>query len=185
MLVYYKKYALGTDQGPSLGSVPIKKITETNLHGLMYCPLYNLFAKNFRHRFKDEIKKTSLEGISGLVTRHPIYRLISSWNDKFSFNSTKGPCLNRPDRITVPTRWTMIADCKPDRANNVLTVRSSMFRDQVSDMDWNGWMKIFQWKLFLILSEFSQTGRMFWLSPLVYLGCIPRILIFSTPRNRS
>ena len=57
MIIIYKKFALGTDQGPSW----------------------------------DEVKKTSLEGISGLVTRHPIYRLISSWNDKFSYNSTKGP----------------------------------------------------------------------------------------------
>ena len=39
---------------------------------------------------KDEVSKASLEGISGLVTRHPIYRLISSWNDKFSYNSTSG-----------------------------------------------------------------------------------------------
>ena len=38
----------------------------------------------------DEVRKASLEGISGLVTRHPIYRLISSWNDKFSYNSTAG-----------------------------------------------------------------------------------------------
>ena len=33
----------------------------------------------------DQIKKLSLEGISGIVTRHPIYRLISSWNDKFRY----------------------------------------------------------------------------------------------------
>lgn len=38
----------------------------------------------------DQIKKLSTEGISGIVTRHPIYRLISSWNDKFSYNSTGG-----------------------------------------------------------------------------------------------
>ena len=38
----------------------------------------------------DEVLKASLEGISGLVTRHPIYRLISSWNDKFGYNSTSG-----------------------------------------------------------------------------------------------
>ena len=33
----------------------------------------------------DQIKKLSSEGISGIVTRHPIYRLISSWNDKFRY----------------------------------------------------------------------------------------------------
>ena len=33
----------------------------------------------------EQIKKLSLEGISGIVTRHPIYRLISSWNDKFRY----------------------------------------------------------------------------------------------------
>lgn len=37
-----------------------------------------------------ELAKLTTDGISGLVTRHPIVRIISSWHDKFGYNSTKG-----------------------------------------------------------------------------------------------
>ena len=39
-------------------------------------------------QFQD-LRQFGLNSITAIVTRHPIYRIISSWNDKFSFNSTQ------------------------------------------------------------------------------------------------
>ena len=36
----------------------------------------------------DQMTTYGLNSITAIVTRHPIYRIISSWNDKFSYNST-------------------------------------------------------------------------------------------------